>query len=191
MIAAKTMGANVVSQEVLHRAVKIFLQPHRRVNMKRLLLTVCAFGLFLSFASAEEASVKEEGLVKPEEVWANEGLRKWDLTRYAPAGKSRTVWFVYGAHPDCSSILTKTIDVKTDIKTTKEPEHGTVEIVPSENFPAFAKDNVRSKCNVRKINGFNVNYKSSGGYVGPDEFTVLVLWPNGLASQAHFTMIVR
>ena len=45
--------------------------------MKKFLLTVCAFGLLLSSASAEEASVKEEGLVKPEEVWANEGLRKW------------------------------------------------------------------------------------------------------------------
>jgi hypothetical protein len=33
--------------------------------------------------------------------------------------------------------------------------------------------------------------KSSEEYHGPDEFTVLVLWPNGYASEAHFKMVVR
>ena len=78
-----------------------------------------------------------------------------------------------------------------DVKTTKEPEHGTVEIVPAENFSTFAKDNVSFKCNARKMSGFNVNYKPSEEYRGPDEFTVLVLWPNGYASEAHFKMVVR
>jgi hypothetical protein len=151
--------------------------------MSKFLVTVCAFGLLLSFASAQEPSVKEP---TPDELWAKEGLRKSDVTRYAPSGKSRTVWFVHGANTDCSPMLGS-----TDVKTTKAPEHGTVEIVPAENFSNFAKDNVRFKCNARKMSGFNVNYKSSEEYHGPDEFTVLVLWPNGYASEAHFKMVVR
>ena len=67
----------------------------RRVNMSRFLVTVCAFGLLLSFASAEEASVNES--------FVREGLKKTDLTRYVPSGISRTIWFVYAANPDCSS----------------------------------------------------------------------------------------
>jgi hypothetical protein len=54
---------------------------------KFLLTTVCAFGLLLSVASAEEAE-KE--------------LQKFEFTRWVPTGTKRTIWFLYGANPDCS-----------------------------------------------------------------------------------------
>jgi hypothetical protein len=101
--------------------------------MSKLLLTVCAFGLLLSFASAEEAP---------------EGLQKGKLTRFVPSGMNRTIEFLYEAKPDCSAM-----DESIEVRTTKAPEHGAVEIVPSYNFPNFARDNIRFKCNERKMRG--------------------------------------
>jgi hypothetical protein len=137
----------------------------------------CAFGLLLSFALAEEANEPD--------AFVKEGLKKSDLTRYVPSGKNRTVWFVYAANPDCSS------QGDIDIKTTKEPAHGTIEIVPGEGFVSFQSEHYRTKCGGKKLRGVNVNYKSSGGYVGPDEFDVIALYPKGFGWEVHFNMSVR
>jgi len=139
--------------------------------MKKFLLALSVFGLLLSSASADEGSVKEP-----------EALLKKVATRYVPSGIARTLWFLYGAHVDCSAWDS------IEVRTIKEPEHGTVEIAPGEGFGQFANG---SKCNGKKMSGVNVNYKSSGGYLGPDEFDLLVLWPNGFAWEMHFNMLVR
>jgi hypothetical protein len=142
--------------------------------MNKFLVTVCALGLLLSFASAEEASVRDEALAKR------------NATRFVPSGIKRTLWFLYVLNPDCSPM-----EGSIEVRTPKEPEHGAVEIVPSEGFPVFPRDNVRFKCNERKIRGVNVDYQSSAGYVGPDEFDLLVLWPTGFAWEMHFNVLVR
>jgi hypothetical protein len=138
---------------------------------------VCAFGLLLSFASAEETSV---------ETLRQEGLQRTNLTRFVPSGVDRTVEFLYGANPDCSPM-----DGSIEVRTTREPEHGAVEIVPSDNFPNFARDNIRFKCNEKRIRGVSVKYKSSEGHIGPDEFEVLVLYPGGYGRAVHFNIHVR
>ena len=66
-----------------------------------------------------------------------------------------------------------------------------MEIAAAEGFGAWPRDTPRFKCNEKKLRGLNVNYKSSVGYVGPDEFDLLVLWPQGIAWEMHFNMIVR
>jgi hypothetical protein len=101
--------------------------------MSKLLLAVCAFGLLLSPASAEEASMNEP-----------EALVKKAATRYVPSGIVRTLWFLHGAYADCSPWDS------IEVRTTKEPEHGTVEIVPSEGFGQFANNSVSAKCNGKK-----------------------------------------
>jgi hypothetical protein len=138
--------------------------------MRKLLLAVCVFVLLLSSALAEDALVKEP-----------EALPKKAATRYVPSRIARTVWFLYGAYADCSPWD------YSDVRTTKSPEHGAVEIVPGENFAEFAKDSVLAKCSGKKMRGLSVNYKSSGGYLGPDEFDLLVLWPTGRAWEMHFS----
>jgi hypothetical protein len=142
--------------------------------MRKFMLAVCVFVLLLSSALAEDALVKEP-----------EALAKKAATRYVPSGIARTVWFLYGAYADCSPWDS------IEVRTTKEPEHGTVEIVPGEGFGQFAQNSVSAKCNGKKMRGLNVDYKSSGRYLGPDEFDLLVLWPNGFAWEMHFNMIVR
>ena len=132
-----------------------------------------------------DAATTDVGVGSPEEAFVNDGLKKAELTRYAPSGKTRTLWFVHGADPDCSPW------VSIEVKATKKPAHGTVEIVPTEAFPSFAMHNIRFKCNARKAAGFNVNYKSSAGYTGADEFTIFVIWPNGTAEEVLYKMDVR
>jgi hypothetical protein len=141
-------------------------------------LATTVFALLLSVASAEEA-------VKEPDAFVREGLRKSDVTRYVPSGKSRTLWFVYAANPDCSS------QGLIEIRTTKEPAHGTVEVVPGEGFVSFESESMRARCGLKKLRGLSVNYKSSAGYVGSDEFDVMALYPNGFALEVHFNMSVR
>ncbi len=148
--------------------------------MKTLLLTGCAFGLLLSSASAQETLTDTE-------LWRRDGLVKKHWQRFVPSGKSRMVGFFTGANADCSVWDLKAMDVQT----TNAPEHGTVEIVPGESFTTFAKDGLASHCSGKKYRGMAVNYKSSSGFTGIDEFEVFVMSPNGWASEVHFKMHAR
>jgi hypothetical protein len=74
---------------------------------------------------------------------------------------------------------------------TKQPEHGTVEISSTTNFPSYQKENIRSKCNHHKVRGQQVNYKSAEKYVGDDILDLLVLFPAGFAWEVHYDISVR
>ena len=50
---------------------------------------------------------------------------------------------------------------------------------------------MRFKCNDKKTRGLLINYKSNGGYVGPDAFDILVLYPTGYAREVHYNVNVR
>ena len=144
--------------------------------MSKFLLTVTAFGLLLSSASAQEQWSKEE---------IEAGVKRFEYTRHVPSGKPRTLNFHVFANPDCSTVE------GMEIKKTQEPKHGTIEIVPGDGFPQYTKDNVRFKCTQRKLRGSVVNYKSSDGYKGPDEFEILILHPDGFANEVHYNVNVH
>ncbi len=63
--------------------------------------------------------------------------------------------------------------------------------MPGESFTTFAKDGLASHCSGKKYRGMAVNYKSSSGFTGIDEFEVFVMSPNGWASEVHFKMHAR
>ena len=66
--------------------------------MSKFLITVCAFGLLLSFAFAEEKSPEQQR----EE--SNQILgQKMELTRVVASGTNQRIYFFYVVHPDCSS----------------------------------------------------------------------------------------
>ena len=100
--------------------------------MRKFLLTVSALGLLLSFASAQDAEEETK-------AW-KERLVKRDVTRYVPSGKTRTVWQLGGVYTDCSPW----IDI--EVRTTKKPEHGTVEVVPHKWIFNFGKESEIAKC---------------------------------------------
>jgi hypothetical protein len=145
-----------------------FNQPsvNRTVKMKNLLLTVLAFGLLSSSAFAQE------------------GLEKKQFTRVAASGTNQRIGFFTWLNPDCTS-------GNVNVRVTKQPEHGTVEITTTTNFPSYPKEHIRSKCNDHKVRGVQVNYKSAEKYVGSDELELLVLFPTGFAWEVHFDVSVR
>ena len=127
--------------------------------MTKFLLTVFVFGLFSSFAFAEEKSPEQ----LQEERSDIEGLESQTLTRVVFAsGAKHRIGFYVDLNPDCSAVG----DV--NVRVTKQPEHGTVEITAATNFPNYGKENIRYKCNQQKVKGMQVSYKSAEKYVGHD-----------------------
>lgn len=148
------------------------------MRLNKFLLTVGAFGLLVSVAKAQEPT-------KEEASEASAGMKKIEVTRYVPSGARRTIYFLSGANPDCSPYE------GIEVRKTKEPEHGTVEVMSGSGFPTFSKDNIRFKCNATKIRGLSVNYKSSQDYVGPDSFVLFVMYPDGFARELNIGVSVR
>jgi hypothetical protein len=85
--------------------------------MSKLLLTVCAFGLFFSSALAEEKSLEQldrEG----SRIWNTEGVQKYQFTRIAPSGTNQRIEFITALNPDCTS------SGDVNVRVTTQPEHG-------------------------------------------------------------------
>jgi hypothetical protein len=152
--------------------------------MKKLVFTVMAFGLFLSSAFAEEKS-PEQLREERSRILGIEGLESQTFTRVVASGAKQRAGFYYSLNPDCSA------NGDVNVRVTKQPEHGTLENLATTNFPGYPKENIRSKCNQHKVKGVQVNYKAAEKYTGNDEFDLLVLWPNGFASELHFEISVR
>ena len=149
--------------------------------MPKFLLTVCVFGLLLSSASAEEKSPEQ----LQEERSGIEGLESQTLTRVVFAsGAKHRIGFYVDLNPDCS-----VGDI--NVRVTKQPEHGTVETVAATDYVRFPKENIRSKCNLQKVKGTLVNYKTAEKFTGKDEFDLLILYPEGFARKLHFDISVR
>jgi hypothetical protein len=115
--------------------------------MRKFLLTVCALGLLSSSAFAQEKS--------PEQM-----LEKQQLARVVTSGTNQRIGFFYAVNPDCSA------SGDVNVRVTKQPEHGAVETTAATDFPTFPKQNMRARCNNRKVRGVQVNYKSAEKYVG-------------------------
>jgi hypothetical protein len=148
-----------------------------RVNMSKFLLTVCAFGLLLSFAFAEEKSPEQQ-----REESNQTGLQKMNWTRVVASGTNQRIGFFYAVNPDCSA------SGDINIRVTKQPEHGTVEIAAATSFPNFERENIRYRCNQHEVRGQQVNYKSAEKYVGSDTLELLVLLPGGFAQEVHINI---
>jgi hypothetical protein len=152
--------------------------------MSKFLLTVCAFGLLLLSAFAEEKS-REQYREERSHIFGIEGQESQSFTRFVASGTKHRIGFYYAVNPDC----TATGDV--NVRVTKQPEHGTVETVGTTGYAHFSKENIRSKCNGHKVRGMQVNYKAAEKYTGNDEFDLLILLPGGFAYELHFDMKVR
>src|SRR5262249_54428235 len=63
-----------------------------RVKMSKFLLTVCAFGLLLSFAFAEEKS-PEQHREESNQMLGVEGVQKMKLTRVVASGTNQRIYF--------------------------------------------------------------------------------------------------
>jgi hypothetical protein len=152
--------------------------------MSKFLLTVCAFGLLLSSAFAEEKS-SEQYREESNQLFGAEGLQKMNWTRFVASGTNQRIGFFYAVNPDCSA------SGDINIRITKQPEHGTVETAATTSFPNFERENIRYRCNQHKVRGQQVNYKSAEKYIGSDTLDLLVLFPGGFAREVHINIDVR
>jgi hypothetical protein len=152
--------------------------------MSRLLLTACAFGLLFSSAFAEEKT-PEQYREERSRIFGVEGVESQTLTRVVASGAKQQIGFYTSLNPDC------TANGDVNVRVTKQPEHGTVDITTASNFPGYPKESSRFKCNQHKVKGMHVNYKAAEKYTGNDEFDLLILWPTGFASELHFDVRVR
>jgi hypothetical protein len=153
-------------------------------NMSKLLATLCASGLLLSSAFAEEKT-REQLREESNQIFGVEGLQKIDLSRIIASGTKQRIGFFYALNPDCSA------SGDVHIRVTKQPEHGTAEIGATTLFPGYEKENIRYKCNQHKVKGMQVNYKSAEKYSGNDTVELLVLYPGGYAREVQFDISVR
>jgi hypothetical protein len=154
------------------------------VNMSKFLLTVCAFGLLLSSAFAEEKS-REQYREERSHIFGIEGQESQSFTRFVASGAKHRIGFFAALNPDCTASGDVTVRV------TKQPEYGTVETIATNHYAHYPKENIRSKCNQHKVKGTLVNYKAAEKYSGNDEFDLLILYPAGFALEYHFDMRVR
>jgi hypothetical protein len=152
--------------------------------MSKFLLTVCAFGLLLSPAFAEDKT-PERLQEERSHIFGIEGLENQTFTRFVASGAKQRIGFYASVNPDCSA----TGDI--NVRVTKQPEHGTVETVATTGYAQWSKENIRSKCNQHKVKGTLVNYKAAEKYTGNDEFDLLILYPTGIAREHHFDLRVR
>jgi hypothetical protein len=149
--------------------------------MSKFLLTVCACGLLLSPAFAEEKSPEQQHREESNQI----GLQKMDWTRVVASGTNQRIGFFYAVNPDCSA------SGDINIRVTKQPEHGTVETAAATSFPNFERENTRYRCNQHEVRGQQVNYKSAEKYIGSDTLELLVLLPGGFAQEVHINIDVR
>jgi hypothetical protein len=152
--------------------------------MSKFLFTVCAFGLLLSPAFAQEKTqeqLREESAI----IWNHDGIKKEQFTRMLISGTKSRIGFFHFLNPDCSSRNDITIRV------TKEPEHGAIDTAIATDYASYRKDNIRSKCNQHKVRGTEVKYKSAEKYVGSDEAELTVIFGDGFAWEVHYDIKVR
>jgi hypothetical protein len=130
-------------------------------------------------AAAQETPATPPGPPKPPE------LRPVNLNRFVPSAEERTVAFYSSLFPDCSSkgaIVGRISD---------KPEHGTLTFVPMDSFPSYGTGSTLASCNNKKVAGLNINYKSDNDYIGEDQATILLIFPDGFASQLQILFLVR
>src|SRR5262245_24079680 len=152
--------------------------------MSKFLLTVCAFGLLLSSALAQEKT-PEQLREERSHIFGIEGLENKRFTRVVASGAKHRIDFYASLNPDCSA------SGDINVRVTKQPEHGTIETVAATDYAHYPKENIRAKCNQHKVKGMLVNYKAAEKYTGSDEFDVLILYPRGVAWEIHYDISVR
>jgi hypothetical protein len=144
--------------------------------MRKFLTTAAVLGLLVSPAAARDWTKEETAA----------GLQKFEFSRYVPSGVERRLEFMYVLKPDCSSAG----DIV--VRKLREPEHGTIEIMPVDGVASYKADSKYFKCNDKSgVPGVALNYKSADDYVGADNFKVLVMYPAGLAREVLYKIIVR
>jgi ABC-type proline/glycine betaine transport system ATPase subunit len=75
--------------------------------MSKFLLTVCAFGLLLSSAFAEEKS-REQYREERLHIFGIEGQESQSFTKFVASGAKQRIGFYAALNPDCTAVVMST-----------------------------------------------------------------------------------
>lgn len=106
-----------------------------------------------------------------------------DLT--AVSGQPLRLGFFTNIDPECVATGTTTVRI------VKPPKHGTTEVETTVGFANYPKDNVRSACNAKKVDGVTAVYTSTEQYTGKDTLDVEVIFPSGGYRKYHYIINVK
>jgi hypothetical protein len=108
-----------------------------------------------------------------------------NLNRFVPTAEERTVAFFSALFPDCSS--------KGEFvgRITTKPQRGAINLQQTNSFPFYGPNSLMVGCNTKKTPGIGIGYKSDDSYVGEDRASILLIFPDGTASQLNLLLLVR
>jgi hypothetical protein len=136
-------------------------------------------------AGEKPSDLPVQQVTKVAQEWTEEeitaGLKIFELTRHVPAGKQRTLDYFFFLNPDC------TLPEGIDIAITKPPEYGSAVLETREGFPTYVKDNVRSKCNEKKMRVPVIIYKAPRN-AGTDMLEARVIDGGGYVWLRRYTI---
>jgi len=107
-----------------------------------------------------------------------------NLNRFVPSAEERTVAFFSALFPDCSS--------KGEIvgRITTKPQHGGINLPQLNSFPFYGPNSLMVGCNTKKVLGIGIAYKSDADYFGEDHASILLIFPDGTASQLNLLLLL-
>lgn len=106
---------------------------------------------------------------------------------YKVVGRGQTIKLgAYGSFdPDCRSLGRPSVNLLS------APQGGRAEIEDGYDYPAFAANNVRFRCDRVRGPEAVLYYHASRDFVGQDSFMIEVVFATGEARQYRWTVYVR
>jgi hypothetical protein len=149
-------------------------------------LALMLTGLLLSAGSAQETKTTEEER-EYTETKKDGIIYQTYQTKHVPSGKTRNIFLLLGANSGC----TPWNPDEMEIRTVKPPEHGTISFINGRSETSKFYQPHLKHCNNRQMPGKWIRYTSEKGYVGPDEFVLFEMYPEGDPYQATYRVMVH
>jgi hypothetical protein len=107
------------------------------------------------------------------------------ISKVMAAGQTLRVDFFAVLNIDCSSMGNSTVRI------TSGPSHGSINVHNAKSFTYYPDSNPRNVCNTRKVDGSIVEYRPALGFVGDDNFSLDVIFPNGTERMTDYQIAVK
>jgi hypothetical protein len=99
--------------------------------------------------------------------------------------EARAIGFFTSLFPDCS------VQGPVVARLVEAPKHGSVRFSTEASFPRYAPSSSFAACNVRKVEGVKMTFEAAEGYEGLDAFRVLLINPDGSATNLDVKVSIR
>lgn len=109
----------------------------------------------------------------------------FSYTRVVISEARTRIGFLTAVNPDCTPIGFVTVRV------TRAPANGKIEVVDTRGFGYWSKENSRSKCNEKTVDGSAIFYTSNAGFKGTDSAEIEAFYASGSSRKHRLKISVR